>query len=71
LWPDLNAGVNQSLNDDCGRVFGVKNLGREIGAAERVGQDVVGAGFALDIEGAPPLHQLRSERPTIRKRAAR
>jgi hypothetical protein len=38
---DLEAGVDQSLNDDFSRSFGVKNLGREVGAAEKVGQDVL------------------------------
>jgi hypothetical protein len=38
---DLKASVEQSLDDDLGRPFGVKNLGREVGAAEKVGQHVL------------------------------
>ena len=38
---DLKASVYQSLDDDFSRSFGVKNLGREVGAAEKVGQDVL------------------------------
>jgi len=38
---DLKAGVEQSLDDDFSRPFGVKNLGREVGADEKVGQDVL------------------------------
>jgi len=38
---DLKASVYQSLDDDFSRSFGVKNLGREVGAAEKVGQNLL------------------------------
>jgi len=34
---DLKAGIEQPLDDDLGRVFGVKDLRREIAAAEEIG----------------------------------
>jgi hypothetical protein len=41
LGLDLKAGVYQSLDDDFSRSFGVKNLGRVVGAAEKVGQNLL------------------------------
>ena len=41
LGLDLKASVYQSLDDDFSRSFGVKNLGREVGAAEKVGQNLL------------------------------
>jgi hypothetical protein len=37
LGLDLKAGVDQSLDDDFSRLCGVKDLRREIGAAEEIG----------------------------------
>ena len=38
---DLKPGIVQPLNDDFGRVFGVKDLHRKVGAAEQVSQNVL------------------------------
>ena len=35
---DLEAGVEQSLDDDLGREFGIKDSRREVIGAEKVGQ---------------------------------
>ena len=43
---DLKPGIVQPLNDDLGRVFGVKDLCREIAAAEEIGHNVLGSELA-------------------------
>ena len=48
---DLKAGVEQSLDDDFSRVFGVKDLRWKVGAAEKVGQHVLRGELA---HAAPP-----------------
>jgi len=39
---DFEAGINQPLYDDVGRPLRVQDLGREVAAAEQVGQDLSG-----------------------------
>ena len=48
---DLEAGVEQSLNDDFSRSFGVKNRDRKVGAAEKVDQHIFRGELA---HAAPP-----------------
>jgi hypothetical protein len=43
---DLKASVTEPLDDDLGRVFGVKDLRREIAAAEQVDEHVLGSELA-------------------------
>src|SRR6266851_7480032 len=43
---DLEAGVDQPLNDDFGRVFGVDDFRWEVGAAEKIGEHVLGSELA-------------------------
>jgi hypothetical protein len=40
LGLDLEAGVEQPLDDDFSRVFRIQDFGREVGAAEEIGQHV-------------------------------
>src|SRR6266852_1384707 len=44
---DLEAGVAQPLNDDFGRLCGVKDLRRKVAAAEEIGQHVLRGELAL------------------------
>jgi hypothetical protein len=43
LGLDLKAGVDQSLDDDFSRLFGIKDLVVKVGAAEKVDEHVLGS----------------------------
>src|ERR1700738_5007284 len=50
---DLKPGIVQSLNDDLGRVYGIQHLGREVAAAEKVDEHVLGSELAHGLLRSP------------------
>jgi hypothetical protein len=50
---DLKPGIVQPLNDDFGRVFGVKDLRWKVGAAEQVGENVLRGELAHGFPRSP------------------
>jgi hypothetical protein len=50
---DLKPGIVQPLDNDLGRVFGVKDLRREVAAAEEVGQNVLRSELAHGLLRSP------------------
>jgi hypothetical protein len=52
-WLDLEASVTKSLDDDLGRVFGIKDLRWKVTGAEQVGENVLRGEFAHGLPGSP------------------
>jgi hypothetical protein len=48
----LEAGVAQPLNDDFGRLCGVKDLRRKVAAAEEIGQNVLRGELLIALDPA-------------------
>ncbi len=54
---DLKPGIDQPPDNDLGRVFGVKDLRRKVGAAEKVGQNVLRGELAHDTPTSSPYQR--------------